>query len=110
MNKLSRRSVVRGSVALAAAGTLARPYVANAAAKTASVWWPQGFVSEEDSSFRAMIADYEKTSGDVPDVLSHNIADLTVVPQNAWHDRLVDLSDVVEPQKSHYHPTALLAS
>src|SRR5437870_13786835 len=67
MNKLSRRSVVRGSVALAAAGTLARPYVANAAAKTASVWWPQGFVSEEDSSFRAMIADYEKTSGNTID-------------------------------------------
>src|ERR1043166_8716047 len=134
MHKLSRRSVVRGSVALAAAATLARPHVANAAAKTASVWWPQGFVAEEDSSFRAMIADYEKasgntidyslipfaplmqkivsalTSGDVPDVLSHNIADLTVVPQNAWHDRLIDLTDVVEPQKSHYHPTALLAS
>jgi multiple sugar transport system substrate-binding protein len=134
MNKLSRRSVVRGAVALAASATLARPHVANAAAKTASVWWPQGFVAEEDSSFRAMIADYEKasgntidyslipfaplmqkivsalTSGDVPDVLSHNIADLTVVPQNAWHDRLVDLTDVVEPQKSHYHPTVLLAS
>ena len=38
MTKLSRRSVVRGSVALAAAGTLGRPYIANAAAKTAAVW------------------------------------------------------------------------
>ena len=134
MNKLSRRSVIRGSVAVAAAGALTRPYVANAAAKTASVWWPQGFVPEEDASFRAMVAEYQKasgntidyslvpfaplmqkivsalTSGEVPDVLSHNIADAAVVPQNAWNDKLVDLTDVVETQKSHYHPTALLAS
>ena len=58
MNKLSRRSVVHGSVALAASATLARPHLARAAAKTASVWWPQGFVPEEDASFRAMITDY----------------------------------------------------
>jgi multiple sugar transport system substrate-binding protein len=134
MKKLSRRSVLRGSVALAAAGTLARPFIANAAAKTASVWWPQGFVREEDASFQAMVTEYEKesgniieyslvpfaplmqkivsalTSGDVPDVLSHNIADQAVVPQNAWNDKLIDLTDVVETQKSQLHPTALLAS
>ena len=63
MSKLSRRSVLRGSVGLAAIGTLARPFIANAADKTASVWWTQGFVPEEDASFRAMVADYEKTSG-----------------------------------------------
>ena len=39
------------AVALAAAGTIGRPYVANAAAKTAHVWWIQGFVREEDASF-----------------------------------------------------------
>ena len=134
MKKLSRRSVVRGSVALAAAGTLARPHVANAAAKTASIWWIQGFTPEEDAAFKRMVAEYEKasgnvidasivpfgplmqkivsalTSGDVPDLLSHTTAPNTVIPQNAWHDRLVDLTDVVETQKAHYHPTALLAS
>jgi len=56
MKKLSRRSVVRGSVAFAAAGALARPYVANAAAKTASVWWIQGFTPEEDAAFKRMVA------------------------------------------------------
>jgi multiple sugar transport system substrate-binding protein len=134
MNKLSRRSVVRGSVALAAAGTIGRPFVANAAAKTATVWWTQGFVREEDAAFQALVADYQKasgnvidhslvpfgplmqkivsalTSGDVPDVLTHVTSGATVVPQNAWNDRLVDLTDVVETQKAHYHPTALLAS
>src|SRR5215470_2903286 len=134
MKKLSRRSVVRGSLALAAAGSIGRPYVANAAAKTAAVWWAQGFVREEDDALKSMIAAYEKasgnaidvsivpfgplmqkivsalTSGDVPDVLTHPTAANTVVPQNAWHDRLIDLTDVIETQKPHYHPTALLAS
>src|SRR6202043_3099481 len=50
------------------------------------------------------------TSGDVPDVLTHDIADQAVVPQNAWNDKLIDLTDIVETQKAHYHPTALLAS
>ena len=46
MGNLSRRSVLRNSLGLAAAGTLARPYIANAAATTAEVWWAQGFVPE----------------------------------------------------------------
>jgi multiple sugar transport system substrate-binding protein len=134
MRTISRRSVLRGSVSLAAVSSLGCPWVANAAAKTATVWWVQGFVKEEDTSFNAMVADYEKasgntidhslipfgpmmqkivsalTSGDVPDVMTHDIADQAVVPQNAWNDKLVDISDVVETQKQHYHPTALLAS
>src|SRR6516164_1005933 len=134
MSKLSRRSVLRGSVGLAAIGTLARPFIAKAAGKTASIWWTQGFVPEEDASFRAMVAEYEKTSGnkidvsiipfapirqkivsaltsgEVPDVMANYNAGVTVVPQNAWSDRLVDATDVVDTQKSQYHPTAILAS
>jgi len=63
MANFTRRSVLRGSLGLAAAGTVARPYIANAAATTAEVWWNQGFVPEEDAAFRAMVADYEKASG-----------------------------------------------
>jgi multiple sugar transport system substrate-binding protein len=134
MRMLSRRSVLRTSLGLAAAGALSRPYIARAEAKTATVWWTQGFVPEEDASFRAMVAEYEKqsgnkidyslipfgplmqkivsaiTSGDVPDVMSHDIANQTVIPQNAWHDKLVDVSDVVETQKAQYLPTAYLAA
>jgi multiple sugar transport system substrate-binding protein len=134
MRKLGRRSVLRGSLGLAAAGTLGRPFIANAAATTVSVWWPQGFVREEDIGFRGVVAEYEKasgnkvdhtlipfaplmqkivgalTTGDVPDVMNHDTAPNTVIPQNAWNDKLVDLTDVVETQKSQYHPTAILAS
>lgn len=134
MRKLSRRTVIGSSLSLAAVGTIARPFVANAQAKTATAWWNQGFVPEEDASFRAMVADYEKqsgnkidysliptgplmqkmvsslTTGDVPDIMSHDTQDATVVPQNAWKDKLIDLSDIVDPLKSQLHPTAYLAS
>jgi len=134
MNKLSRRSMVRGSVALAAAGTLGRPYIADAAAKTAVAWWTQGFIAEEDAAFRAMVADYEKASGNIietsiipfgpmmqkivsaltigdgPDLMQNYTAGVTIVPQNAWNDKLIDLTDVVETQKSQFHPSALLSA
>jgi len=134
MSGLSRRTVLRGSVGLAAVGTFASPYIANAQAKTATVLWVQGFVKEEDEAFKNVVAAYEKasgnkieyslipfgpamqkivaglTSGDTPDIMMHDIAEQAVVPQNAWNDKLVELGDIVDTQKSHYHPTALLAS
>ena len=63
MGNLSRRSVLRSSLGLAAAGTMARPFIANAAATTAEVGWTQGFVPEEDGALKKVVADYEKASG-----------------------------------------------
>ena len=129
MAVLSRRSVLRSSVAFAAAGALERPYVANAAATTIEVWFVQGFVPEEDAAFRAMAADYEKqsgntvehsltpyaalrqkevsaiTSGVVPDVME--VADFALAPLQSWDDKLVELDDIVEPVKGQFVPTAL---
>src|SRR5690242_17537175 len=56
MENLTRRSVLRGSAALAATGALARPHIANAAATTASVWWNQGFIQSEDVAFQNLAA------------------------------------------------------
>jgi multiple sugar transport system substrate-binding protein len=130
MGVVSRRSVLRGSLGLVAAGTLARPHIANAAAKTATVWWTQGFVPEEDAAFRKVVADYQKasgnridysiipfaplrqklisalTSGVVPDV--SDIPAIQINAQEAWSGKFLDVSDVVETQKSKYLPTALL--
>src|ERR1700757_550124 len=72
MRMLTRRSVLRSSAGLAAAGALGRPYIANSAATTAEVWWVQGFAKEEDSSLKKMVADYEMTSG--------NKIDLSIIP------------------------------
>src|ERR1700732_4944743 len=130
MTTLTRRSVLGGSMGLAAA--LARPHVANAAAMTAELWWVQGFGQEEDIAFKKLIADYEKASGNkiedsiipfapmrqkavsaitagvVPDIME--LADFWFLPLNAWADKLIDVSDIVEPMKSLYIDTALRAT
>jgi len=132
MAGLSRRSLLRTSLGAAAVGSLARPYVAKAAGKTAIVWWVQGFAEEEDIAFKQIVADYEKasgntldysiipyaperqkivsavTSGDVPDLFQNNPFEILAL--FAWQDKLVDVSDIVEPQKSQYNETAPLTA
>jgi len=129
MEKLTRRSLLRASAGLAAAGTISRPYIANAAATTATVWWVQGFAQEEDIAFKQMVEDYQKASGNTIDysivpfaaMRQKEVAALTsgLVPDiidlgdyffgvlSAWNDQLVDLTDVIETQKSLFMPTAL---
>jgi multiple sugar transport system substrate-binding protein len=131
MDKLSRRSVLRASLALAAAGTLARPHIANAAAKTATVWWVQGFAPQEDAAFRKLVADYEKASGNTIDytivpfaplrqkfisaITSGVVPDMSEVafgpflPEQSWADKLEDVSDIIEPHKSRLAEAALLS-
>ena len=132
MAKLTRRSLLRDSFSLVAAGTLARPYIANAAATTAAVWWVQGFAQEEDVSFKKIVADYEKasgntidytiapyapmrqkivaamTSGVIPDLFQNTPAE--IIALYAWQDKLVDVSEVVETQRAEYTETALLTA
>src|SRR5688572_4296215 len=114
MPSLTRRSVLRSTLALGAAGALARPYIANAQAKSMVMWWSQGFVQEEDVSIKKIIADYEKasgnkielsimpfaplrqkiisavTSGVVPDFFPNQPGEIMALL--AWDDKLVDVS------------------
>jgi multiple sugar transport system substrate-binding protein len=130
MKKLTRRSVLRGSASLVAVGALARPYIANAAATTATAWFGQGFVQSEDVALRKLVADYEKasgntidlsivpfvalrqkevaaiTSGVVPDLMEDQ--DFSFTPLNAWDDKLLDVSDIIETEKSQYSDVVLL--
>ena len=130
MRGITRRTVIHKSLGFAAAGTLVRPYISRAAATTAEVWWPQGFIPEEDTAIKKIVADYEKTSGNkielvitpfapqrqkivaamqtgvVPDLLRNNPDE--IVGLYAWDDKLVDVSDVVETQKEEFTETALL--
>src|SRR3954454_6897980 len=120
----TRRSLISRSIGLAAAATLARPYIANAQAKTATVWWIQGFAHEEDIAFKKLIENYQKTSGNkiddtiipyapmrqkivsaitsgsVPDLFQNSPTEVNAL--YAWDDKLVDVSDVVETQKKNY--------
>jgi multiple sugar transport system substrate-binding protein len=132
MAGLTRRSILRSSAAFAAAGALGAPYLANAEAKTATVWWVQGFAHEEDLSIEKIFADYEKasgnkldysivpyaphrqkvvsamTSGEVPDLFIANPSE--IVALYAWQGKLEDVSDVVATQKSKYNEAALLSA
>lgn len=127
--KMQRRTVLQCGIGLMAASALSRP--ALAAGKTITVWWNQGFDPAEDGAFHNLIAAWEKssgntvnltllpgqalnerivsaiTSGQVPDLIYADNAPAQIVPQNAWHDRLVDLSDVVQTQKVEFSATAL---
>jgi multiple sugar transport system substrate-binding protein len=133
MSSVSRRWLIEAPIGIAAASALACPYIANAQATTATAWIGQGFVPEEDIAFRKTAADYEKesgnkldysimpfqalnqktiaalTSGDVPDLIFHD-APFTILPQNAWDDKLLDVSDVVEAQKSQISETVIASS
>jgi multiple sugar transport system substrate-binding protein len=129
MQGVVRRSVLKGSLGLLAAGALARPAVARG--QTITVWWNQGFYPAEDAAFRSLVSNWEKasgntinltllpgqalnekiisalTSGDVPDLMYADNAPGQIVPQNAWHGKLLDVSDVVETQKKELSDTAV---
>jgi multiple sugar transport system substrate-binding protein len=133
MRKLSRRGVVGGSIGAVAAVALATPYIANAAAGTATVSVTQGFVPAEDAAFKKLADDYMKasgntidysimpfmahnqktisalTSGDVPDLI-FMAAPGIIVPQNAWDDKFIDVTDVVTPYEGQLSDTAKLGS
>jgi multiple sugar transport system substrate-binding protein len=133
MAKMSRRTAIRGVLGIAAAGALARPYIANAQAKTAVCWLNQGFIPQEDAAMRKVCEDYMKesgnkldysvlpftalnqkviaalTSGDVPDLVFQD-APSSIIPQNAWDDKILDVSDVVAPFESQLSETAKLCS
>jgi multiple sugar transport system substrate-binding protein len=129
MTRQTRRSVLRSSLALVAAGAFGAPHIAKAQSKTATVWWTQGFAHEEDIAFEKLVSEYQKasgntidatvipyapgrqkivaamTSGAVPDLFQNNPAEITAL--YAWDDKLVDVSDVVETQRQHYAETPL---
>ena len=93
----------------------------------------QGFIPQEDAATNKLIADYMKasgnkidlsimpfmamnqktisalTSGDVPDVIFID-APANILPQNAWDDKIVDVTDVVSPYSSQLTETAKAGS
>ena len=125
MTTLTRRSLLRSSLVLAAAEAFGRPYIANAAAATATVWWVQGFAQEEDIAFKKLVEDYRKasgntidysiipyapmrqkivsavTSGEVPDLFQNTPGE--IIALWAWEDKFIDVTDVVETSKGRVY-------
>jgi multiple sugar transport system substrate-binding protein len=95
------------------------------------IWWPQGFLTEENEVVVRLIAQWEKESGkkaelrlipqininaetekalkdgNPPDVLYSASGDTTLIPSLAWKNQLYDVSDLINPIKDLYNPTAL---
>jgi multiple sugar transport system substrate-binding protein len=129
--QLAWRSVA-ATLAIAAGMAGAAP-AARAAGQTVTVWWNQGFYPAEDQAMRDVVAAWEKqtgdhvaitfyngsdlpakivsamTTGDVPDLIYADNSDFLLLPQAAWHNKAVDVTDVVDTQKAAYSKTALTA-
>ena len=93
----------------------------------------QGFIPQEDAACNKLISDYMKasgnkidlsimpfmamnqkiisalTSGDVPDLIFAD-APANILPQNAWDDKIVDVTDVVAPHEPQLTETAKAGS
>nr|MDJ0703571.1 ABC transporter substrate-binding protein [Leptolyngbyaceae cyanobacterium MO_188.B28] len=98
------------------------------------IYWNQGFYPEEDQALEQVITEWEAEtgiqvqlsfyssddilnqtaialeSGNPPDIVFSHRADFTLQPRWAWEGKLVDVSDVIEPVKNLYSPTALEAA
>ena len=99
-----------------------------------TAWWTQGFIPEEDAAFRKMVADYQKasgntidysivpfgplsykvisaiTSGDVPDLVSHDAADRRSFRRMPGTTRSSRSATSSRRKRRNSSPTALLGS
>lgn len=96
-----------------------------------TIWWSQGFYSEEDQALEAAIAQWREReteqidlefiyeedllpraikaleTGNPPDILFSVRTDFTESPSWAWKGKLADMSEVIQPVKSRYSASAL---
>src|SRR5215510_6069618 len=101
MSYLTRRSILRGSLALAAARPFVGPHIARAAATTATVWFAQGFVENEDVALRKAVADYEKASG--------NKIELSIIPFAPERQKIISaITSGVVPDMVDSNPGEIL--
>ena len=97
------------------------------------VWWIQSFYPAETEALSQIVAEWEKknntkveitfyndgsvnrdaenalNNGNPPDILFSNTAEFALYPKLAWQNKLVNVSDVVEPVKNLFSPIALKA-
>ena len=132
MTILTRRSMLRSSLALTAAGASGAPLYRQRGGHDRGRVVGSGFRPGRGRFVQKIVADYEKasgntidysimpyapmrqkivsavTSGVVPDLFQNTPAE--IIALYAWQDKLVDVSDVVETQREEYTETALLTA
>ena len=97
------------------------------------VWWIQSYSPGETEALSQIVAEWEKNNnakveitfyndgsidrdaenalnyGNPPDILFSYSGEFSLYPKLAWQNKLLDLTDVVEPVKSLFSPNALQA-
>lgn len=99
-----------------------------------TIWWEQGFLPEENEQVVQIVRNWERETGlrvnlkllpidaidrqlgklmaepgnpYIPDIVYSVGVDPSLAPKLAWRDRLLDLSEIVEPIRDRYTPVAL---
>lgn len=99
-----------------------------------TIWWEQGYLPEENEQMLQIVRNWEQQSGltvdlkllpvdlisrqfsqlleesepsQLPDIIYSIGVDHRLAPQLAWHDQLLDLSEVVLSVQDRYTPVAL---
>ena len=99
--------------------------------KTLKLWWDKGFNPEEDEALQKLVRNWERETGNkvqihfytldaraqkterylqagvAPDIFMSFKAESTLNPTLAFENKLVDVTDIVEPVKNLYDPAAL---
>lgn len=123
-----------GAACLAVTSLLVSAASAVAAGPPVTIWWNQGFYPAEDQAMKEIVTEWQNqtgnkvdltfyngsdlpakivsalTTGEVPDICYVDNGDYLLLPQNAWNDKVADVSDVVDSQGGEYSKTALMAA
>ncbi|WP_026102861.1 ABC transporter substrate-binding protein [Pleurocapsa sp. PCC 7319] len=99
--------------------------------KVLKLWWDKGFNPEEDEALQKLVKNWEQETGNKvqihfytlddrtnkpkrylqggvsPDIFMSFKAESTLNPSLAWENKLIDVSDIIEPVKEVYNPQAL---
>ena len=98
---------------------------------TLTIWWSRGYYAQEDEAIEEVIAAWQSQTGkkvnfsliseddilknttnalkagNPPDILFAHCTERTLGPRWAWDGQLADVSEVVEPLKDVYSPSAI---
>lgn len=99
--------------------------------RTLKLWWDKGFNPEEDEALQKLVKNWERETGNkvqihfytldarvkktqrylqggiAPDIFMSFKAESTLNPTLAFENKLVDVTDIIEPVKDIYDPAAL---
>ncbi|WP_437731744.1 ABC transporter substrate-binding protein [Sorangium sp. So ce1335] len=102
--------------------------------RTLRVWWAQGFLPEENEAILTILDRWKRAEnreadvrfmpvnemdaellraldeGKPPDLFHSTVGDMRIIPILAWRNQLADVSDLIEPRKHEFIPTAIEAS